>query len=274
MRPIEGMSVLVTGGGSGIGEGIARYMAGNGAMVTVSGRRADRIEAVASTLGGRGRAVAGDVTVADDRSRMIDTAVEHGGRLDVLVNNAGNMYRGPLAGLDEQQLIAVFHSNVIAGMMLAQSALPHLRATSGAIVFIGSTHSQRAFPGASPYAATKGALETLTGVLAAELGPTGVRVSCVRPGGVFTELNQRAGLFADDAAALARLEALAPAHALGRLGTVEEIAEAVDYVARAEWVTGNVLTVDGGLGLGVTNEARPPHVDDDTNHGDSERGPG
>ena len=80
----------------------------------------------------------------------------------------------------------------------------------------------------------------------------GVRVSCVRPGGVFTEINQRAGLF-DDATALARLESLAPAHALGRLGTVEEIAEAVEYLARAEWTTGNVLTVDGGLGLGVTN---------------------
>jgi 3-oxoacyl-[acyl-carrier protein] reductase len=89
-------------------------------------------------------------------------------------------------------------------------------------------------------------------VLGAELGPLGVRVGCVRPGGVFTEINQRAGLF-DDGTALARLEALAPAHALGRLGTVAEVAEAVEYLARAEWATGNVLTVDGGLGLGVTN---------------------
>jgi NAD(P)-dependent dehydrogenase (short-subunit alcohol dehydrogenase family) len=113
-------------------------------------------------------------------------------------------------------------------------------------------HSQRAFPGAAPYAATKGAVETLTGVLAAELGPQGVRVSCIRPGGVFTELNQRAGLFDDDTARQ-RLEGLAPAHALGRLGTVAEIAEGVEYLARAEWTTGNVLTVDGGLGLGVTN---------------------
>jgi 3-oxoacyl-[acyl-carrier protein] reductase len=77
-------------------------------------------------------------------------------------------------------------------------------------------------------------------------------VSCVRPGGVFTEINQRAGL-ADDAEAKARLDGLAPAHALGRLGTVTEVAEAVEYLARAEWVTGNVLTIDGGLGLGVTN---------------------
>ncbi|WP_395155226.1 SDR family NAD(P)-dependent oxidoreductase [Ilumatobacter sp.] len=253
MRPISKMSVLVTGGGSGIGEGIARHFCAAGARVTISGRRADKVDHVATSLGDNCRAVVGDITIAADRLAMTAAAVEHGnGRLDVLVNNAGNMYRGPLAELDEQKLMDVFHSNVIGAMMLSQAALQHLVDSSGAIVFMGSVHSQRAFPGASPYAATKGALETLTGVLAAELGPQGVRVSCVRPGGVFTEINQRAGLFDDDTARQ-RLESLAPAHALGRLGTVEEIAEAVEYLARAQWATGNVLTIDGGLGLGVTN---------------------
>jgi NAD(P)-dependent dehydrogenase (short-subunit alcohol dehydrogenase family) len=170
----------------------------------------------------------------------------------VLVNNAGNMYRGPLEELEADSLHAVFDSNVIGPMLLTQAALAPLRASRGAVIFIGSVHSQRAFPGASPYAATKGAVETLTGVLAAELGPDQVRVSCVRPGGVFTEINQRAGLF-DDATARARLEQLAPAHALGRIGTPAEIAEAVEYLACAEWTTGSILTVDGGLGLGVTN---------------------
>lgn len=247
------MSVLVTGGGSGIGEGIARHLCAAGARVTVSGRRPDKVEAVADSIGPNCHAVVGDVTVDADRRAMVATAVEHGGgRLDALVNNAGNMYRGPLAELREDELLAVFHGNVVGGMMLAQAALPHVVETKGAIVFLGSVHSQRAFPGASPYAATKGAVETLTGVLAAELGPLGVRVNCIRPGGVFTEINQRAGLF-DDETALARLQGLAPAHALGRLGTVEEIAEAVDYAIRAEWTTGAILTVDGGLSLGVTN---------------------
>jgi 3-oxoacyl-[acyl-carrier protein] reductase len=253
MRPVEGMSVLVTGGGSGIGEGIARHFCAAGAKVTISGRRAAKIDDVASSIGDRCRAVVGDVTLADDRVAMVRAAVEHGdGRLDVVVNNAGNMYRGPIDELDESAVLAVFHSNVVAPMMLTQAALEHLRASRGAVIFLGSVHSQRAFPGASPYAATKGAVETLTGVLAAELGPQGVRVSCIRPGAVFTEINQRAGLF-DDATALARLEGLAPAHALGRLGTAAEIAEGVEYLARSEWTTGNVLTVDGGLGLGVTN---------------------
>jgi len=244
--------VLVTGGGSGIGEGIARHFCSLGALVTISGRRADKVQAVAASIGHACRAVVGDMTVAADRQAMADAASEHGGGIDVLVNNAGNMYRGPLAELDEAQLLDVFHSNVVAGMMLTQTCLTALTAADGAVIFIGSVHSQRAFPGASPYAATKGAVETLTGVLAAELGPQQVRVSCVRPGGVFTEINQRAG-FLDEASARARLDGLAPAHALGRLGTVTEVAEAVEYLARAEWVTGNVLTVDGGLGLGVTN---------------------
>jgi len=252
MRELAGLSALVTGGGSGIGEGIARLLCAGGARVTVSGRRRDRIDAVARSIGDGCRPIAGDVTVAADRQAMVAAAIEHGGGLDALINNAGNMYRGPLAELREDELLAVFHTNVIGGMMLAQVALAHLEASQGAVVFIGSVHSQRAFPGASPYAATKGAVETLTGVLAAELGPRGVRVSCVRPGGVFTEINQRAGLF-DDATARARLDGLGPAHALGRIGTVTEVAEAVEYLVRAEWTTGAVLTVDGGLSLGVTN---------------------
>lgn len=252
MRPIKEMSVLVTGGGSGIGEGIARHFCKAGARVTITGRRADKIAAVAESIGNACQAIAGDVTVATDRAAMVTAAAEHGGGIDLLVNNAANMYRGPLAELDEQSLIDVFHSNVVGAMMLTQQALPQLVTAKGCVVFMGSVHSQRAFPGASPYAATKGAVETLTGVLAAELGPQGVRVSCVRPGAVFTEINQRAGLFDDDTAR-ERLESLGPAHALGRIGTVGEIAEAVEYLAGAEWTTGSVMTIDGGLGLGVTN---------------------
>ncbi|QNG55727.1 SDR family oxidoreductase [Pseudonocardia petroleophila] len=244
------MSVLVTGGGSGIGEAVVHRLAAAGARVTLSGRRAGKVAAVADAAGARG--VVGDVTAAADRAAMVAAAVEHGGGIDAVVHAAGNMYRGPLEELTDQGLHDVFASNTIGPMLLTGLALPHLRERRGAVVFFGSVHTQRAFPGASPYAATKGALETLTGVLAAELGPQGVRVSCVRPGGVLTEINQRAGVF-DDATAAARMESLGPAHALGRPGTVDEVAEAVEYLLAAEWATGAVLTIDGGLGLGVTN---------------------
>lgn len=246
------MSVLITGGGSGLGEGTARHFAEQGAMVTIAGRRASKVEAVAAAIGERCQAVAGDVTVAADRTAMVAAAVEHGGKLDVLISNAGNMYRATVPDLDEGQLIELFHTNVIGGMMLCREAHAHLVYSQGCILFVGSVHTQRAFPNASPYAATKGAVEALTGVLAAELGPDNIRVGCVRPGAVLTEINVRAGLTSAEEQA-ERLNGLAPMHALGRIGTTREIAEAFEYLACAEWTTGNVLTVDGGLGLGVTN---------------------
>ena len=254
MRSVEGMSVLITGGGSGIGAGTAEHFVRAGASVTITGRRATKVDAVAERLGERCLAVAGDVTRATDRGHMVKAAVGHGGgRLDVLISNAGNMYRGPIDTLEEDRLLELFHTNVVAGMMLCGLAVPYLRRTQGCILFVGSVHTKRSFPGVAPYAATKGAIETLTGVLAAELGPQGIRVGCVRPGAVLTEINQRAGLF-DDAQAAARLGAMAGAHALGRIGTAGEIAEAFEYLARAEWTTGEVLVVDGGLGLGVTHD--------------------
>jgi 3-oxoacyl-[acyl-carrier protein] reductase len=251
-RSLRDMSVLVTGGGSGLGAAVVQRFATAGARVTLSGRRAGRVAAVAAAAGANAQGVVGDVTSAADRAAMVDAAVAHGGGLEVVVHAAGNMYRGPVEELTDEQLHEVFASNTIGPMLLTGLALPHLRERSGAVIFFGSVHTQRAFPGASPYAATKGALEALTGVLAAELGPQGVRVSCVRPGGVLTEINQRAGLM-DDATAAARMASLGPAHALGRPGTADEVAEAVEYLATAEWATGNVLTIDGGLGLGVTH---------------------
>lgn len=251
MRSLEGASVLITGGGSGIGAGAAGYFAAHGSRVTICGRRPEKIRAVAAEIGDACRAVVADVTNVADHERLVGEAVEHGGGLDLLVNNAGNMLRGPLTELEEQPLIDVFRSNVIGPMLLTGRAVAELSKRQGAVIFIGSVHTRRAFPGASPYAATKGAIEVLTKVLAAELGPQGIRVNCVIPGAVFTEINQRAGLM-DDSAARARLDDMADMHALGRIGTEEEIAEAIAHLACAEWTTGAVLDVDGGLGLGLT----------------------
>ncbi|RTL67601.1 MAG: SDR family oxidoreductase [Pseudonocardiaceae bacterium] len=253
MKQVAGTSVLVTGGGSGIGEGVARLFAARGARVTISGRREDKIRKVADDIGEACAIVAGDVTVPADRERMLAAAIEHGGGLDTLVNAAGNMYRGKIDELDEQQMLDLYHANVVGPVQLTGLAMPALRERSGSVVVFGSVHTQRAFPGASPYAATKGALEALTGVLAAELGPQGVRINCIRPGGVYTEINERAGLGTPEQAQ-ERLKGLASAHAIGRIGTTEEVAEAVVYLAEAEWATGSILTIDGGLSLGVTND--------------------
>jgi len=246
------MSVLITGGGSGIGEGAARHFVAKGAMVTIAGRREDPLRVVAADLRDRCRVVVGDVTSDSDRLAMVAAAVEHGGGLDALISNAGNMYRSDVADFDEDRLLDIFNTNVVGGMMLCKAAHQHLASSQGCIVFVGSVHTQRAFPNASPYAATKGALEALTGVLAAELGRDNIRVSCVRPGAILTEINVRAGLTTAEQQA-ERLDSMGSMHALGRIGTVEETAEAFEYLVRAEWSTGNVLTIDGGLGLGVTD---------------------
>jgi NAD(P)-dependent dehydrogenase (short-subunit alcohol dehydrogenase family) len=252
MREIKNMSVLITGGGSGLGAGSARLFAEGGAKVTITGRRRDKLDEVAASIGPACRVVVGDVTVEKDRQAMLHAALEHGGKLDALVNNAANMYRQPVDGYNEDFLKDAFNTNVVSGMMLSSIAVPHLEKTQGAIVFIGSTHTRRAFPGASPYATTKAAVEGLTRVMAAELGPRQIRVGCILPGAVSTELNLRAGIFKPEDAE-ARYKAVAGLHALGRIGTDREIAEAIEFLVRAEWVTGVGLEVDGGIGLGVSS---------------------
>ena len=252
MNSVEGKSILITGGGSGIGLDAARYFADRGAKVTVCGRRAEKISAAQNLIGEACAGVVADVTNAEDGVRLIDAAVTHGCGLDALVSSAGNMYRGLITEVEENELVDIFHSNVIGGMMLTGLATPHLEITSGSVIFIGSVHNRRAFPGASPYAATKAALEGLTRVLAAELGSKSIRVNCIVPGAVFTEINQRAGLF-DDKDALTRLNSMSCLHALGRIGKTSEIAQAMDYLISAEWTTGAILDVDGGLGLGLTS---------------------
>ncbi|WP_299194008.1 SDR family oxidoreductase [uncultured Erythrobacter sp.] len=250
MREIAGQGVLITGGGSGLGETTARYLTERGAKVTITGRRADRIAEQAAEIGCHG--VAGDVTISADRKAMIEAATDHaGGRLDCLFNNAGNMVRGPVEELDEQELLGIFHANVVGAMMLTGLAAAHLAATRGLVLFVGSVHTKRAFPGASPYAATKAAVETLAKVYAAELGDRGIRVNCIIPGSVLTEINVRAGLVSEEEAAR-RHATLNTIQTIDRLGQGEDIAQAVGYFMESDFTTGASLTVDGGMGLGVT----------------------
>jgi len=254
MQEIKGYSVLITGGGSGLGAGLAHYMAERGAKVTITGRRPEKLDKVAGEVGPNCATCVGDVGKAEDRARMIDTAVAHGGGLQGLANVAGNMLRGPITDLDPEAILDLMNTNVVAGMALTGLATPHLEKDGGAVLFIGSVHTRRAFPGASPYAATKGAVETLSQVLAAELGPKGIRVNCLLPGAVPTEINVRAGIAGSEDENLARLNSMTAEHPLGRIGTPTEIAEAADYLLRAMWTTGTSIVVDGGLALGVTNK--------------------
>lgn len=251
MRTLQDHSILVTGGGTGIGAGCAAYFAARGARVTISGRREHRLREVAEAIGPACRPVVGDVTQTADRQAMVDAAIAHGGgRLDALVNNAGITHHGGLPEQDEASLMRLLHCNVAAPLMLSQLALPALEASRGSIVFIGSVHTRLALAGRLAYAASKGAVQNMSRVLAAELGPRGVRVNCVIPGAVATEINA-AVTGQDPQQAKAFFYKLAPMHPIGRIGEPDDIAQAMEYLMLAPWTTGAVVDVDGGMGLGA-----------------------
>ncbi len=254
MQSIEDYSCLVTGGGSGIGLGIASHLAKNGAKVTITGRRRENLERACKSIGKNCSFIVGDVTSENDRKAMVHGAVQHGKGLHGLVNAAGNMLRGSISDLDPADILDLLNTNVVAGMRLTGLCVLHLQKSGGGVLFVGSIHTRRSFPGASPYAASKGAVEVLTKVLAAELGPLGIRVNCVIPGAVPTEINIRAGLAVSEEENIERLTSMIPEHPLGRIGTPQEIAEASEYLLRAEWTTGASIVVDGGLSLGVSNK--------------------
>ena len=253
MIHLKNTSILITGGGSGIGKGTAIHLAEKGAKIVICGRREEKLKKVKKKIGSACSYIQADITKQKDRKRAVSFAVKHGNGLDALVNNAANMYRAPLDKLEEEKLIEIFQSNVISSMMLSSLCLPHLQKSKGAIVFLSSVHTRRSFSGASPYAASKGAIETLTRVLASELGPSGVRVNCVVPGAVPSEINQRAGLF-NEKETKKRLNDLISEHRLGRIGKSQEIGEAIEYLITAQWTTGAILDVDGGLGLGAIKD--------------------
>ncbi|MFF9458586.1 SDR family NAD(P)-dependent oxidoreductase [Streptomyces flaveolus] len=180
---------------------------------------------------------------------MVDAAIERWGHLDALVNNAGATRMMPLAETTAAGISALFELNVTAPSLLARAALPHLRLRRGTIVNVSSTYGHRPLPGAAHYAASKAALEQLTRTWARELAADGIRVNAVAPGPTESEALAAAGLPASAVEQVKREEA--GRIPLGRRGEPQEIAAWILRLAEptATWLTGQVLTVDGGLEL-------------------------
>ncbi len=188
---IDGAVCIVTGASSGIGAATARLLSGRGARVVLAARRAERLQALAAELPGS-LALATDVTVPGQIERLVSRTVERYGRVDVLVNNAGQGLHVPLEELDPVDLRAVFELNVIAPLVGMQAVLPVMRAAAGgAIVNVSSATSLRVFPGLGGYAATKAALNMLSQVARVEMAGAGVTVSVVYPSVTATEFHQR-----------------------------------------------------------------------------------
>jgi meso-butanediol dehydrogenase/(S,S)-butanediol dehydrogenase/diacetyl reductase len=234
--------VLVTGGGSGIGQAVARAFLDNGAKVAVVGRRKERLDETLAAAGDRGLAVAADIADPAEAARVVDDVVAHFGRLDVFVNNAATYVAKPFTELTADEWAALQRTNVDAFFHLAQRALPELERTGGNVVAVGSVSGLRGDWGQSGYNATKAAVMNLVQSLALDYGPKGVRLNAVAP--AFTVTDATAGAAEIPAVRDAAVNRVA----LGRLGQPDDIAPAVLFLASddARYVTGAFLAVDGG----------------------------
>ncbi|MDQ7250465.1 SDR family NAD(P)-dependent oxidoreductase [Dongia sedimenti] len=240
--------VIVTGGSSGIGLAAATSFAAAGAKVLITGRRVAPLEA--ATQGTNAMALVADVAIAKDAQRTIQAAVDAWGRLDVLVNNAGAGALLPLADATVDRIADIFAVNVIGPSLLSAAALPHLAATKGTIINVSSTYGHRPVAGLSHYAASKAALEQLTRCWALELAAMDIRVNGVAAGPTETgALTGMMGLSADRAEAVKSDER--NRIPLKRRGEPLDVARWILSLAdpAAAWVTGQVIAVDGGLGL-------------------------
>jgi 3-oxoacyl-[acyl-carrier protein] reductase len=245
---LNGKVAVVTGASKGIGAGIAKEFAAEGASVIVnyasSKQDADRVVDEISKRGGKAVAVQGSVTKKDDVERLFAEAEKAFGKIDIVVNNAGVYEFVPLEEVTEQQFHRMFDTNVLGMLLATQEALKHFNADGGSIVNIGSLASSLTPPTAVVYNATKGAVDAITRTLAKELGPRKIRVNSINPGMVITEGVVTGGFHESDMRNM--FESMTP---LGRVGETDDIAPAAVFFASddSKWVTGETLRIAGGL---------------------------
>jgi len=251
MGAFDGLACIVTGGGSGIGLATARHLAARGADVAALDLRPG---------GGHEGVVAVEADVTDQASvdAAVGTVTERFGGIDILVNNAGIGAAGTVEENPDDEWRSVFDVNVLGMVRMARAALPHLRRSKApAVVNTCSIAAVTGLPERACYSASKGAVLSLTLAMAADLLDDGVRVNCVCPGTIDTPwVGRLLEAAPDPVAERAALEARQP---MGRLGTAEEVADAIAWLAApaSGFVTGIALAVDGGLGgLRVPSQSR------------------
>jgi meso-butanediol dehydrogenase/(S,S)-butanediol dehydrogenase/diacetyl reductase len=249
MGVLDDTVAIVTGGSSGIGEAITRRFAGEGATVAFCGRdraRGESLEAELREAGGRVDFDVCDVGSAEAAAWVNGVAERHG-RIDIVVNNAGIAFAGPVETLALADWEAMLRVNVTGMLLVSQAAIPHLRAAGGgSIINLGSTASYIGLRGAVGYAVTKSAALGLAKGMALELAPDGIRVNALCPGTTMTPAHTK--WLSDQPDAEAVHEALVAGHPIGRVSTAEEQANAALFLAssQASFITGHGLLVDGG----------------------------
>ena len=236
-------TAIVTGASGGLGKAIAEAFVGNRYNVVISGTNAERLAATLAEIGAPDHtfAVVADVTRPDDRRKIVEAAIDHFGRVDVLVNNAGVFQPRPFLDVDEAHLDRFLDINLKGTFFLTQEVIPHFRkAGGGSVVNVGTVlvdHAIGGVPATAPIS-SKGAIHALTGQLAAEFGPENIRFNTIAPGIIRSPMHKRNGIEDDDS--------LGGLHLLSRIGEPSEIANAALMLAESDFITGTVVNVDGG----------------------------
>src|SRR4051812_8395051 len=247
MSKLQGKVAVVTGASKGIGAGIAKALGAAGASVVVNYASdksgAEKAVADIKAKGGKAIAVQGDVSKTDDVERLFGETKKAFGKLDVLVNNAGVYKFAPIDQAEEADYRRHFDINVWGIIQATREALPLFGPEGGSIINISSVVSRMGIPGSAIYAGTKGAVDTITQVLASELGPRKIRVNSINPGMVESEGTHTAGFIGSDFQKT--IEAQAP---LGRIGQPEDVAKVAVFLASddSSWLTGERISASGG----------------------------
>ena len=248
MAKLANKIAVVTGASKGIGAGIAKALAAQGATVVVnystSKEGADRVVAEIEKSGGKAVAIGGNVAKAAEIDALFAETAKQFGRVDVLVNNAGIYAFSPLETITEESIDSIFGVNVKGLLLATKAAVALFPPEGGSVINISSVVSEMTPPASAVYTGTKGAVDAITRTFAKELGPKKIRVNAVNPGLTLTEGLQTAGMAGSDMET-----AMVAQTPLGRLGTPEDIADVVAFLASddARWVTGALLQAGGGL---------------------------
>ena len=249
---LAGQAALVTGASSGIGRAAALRLAGAGAALALVGRNREALERTREAALAQGVAahvITADLAEPQACEQVVECAVQACGRLDVLVNAAGVIAGGTIETTTPKQWRRMMQVTLDSVFLLTRAAVPHLRATRGRVVNVSSVTGLRSFPGVLAYCVAKAGVDQLTRCAALELAEAGIRVNAVNPGVVVTELHRRGGMSEQEYRAF--LERSKQTHPLGRVGTPEEVAAAILFLASrdSDWITGETLSVDGGRHL-------------------------
>jgi 3-oxoacyl-[acyl-carrier protein] reductase len=245
MSSLQGTTAVVTGGSQGIGAGIVRKLAEQGAAVLFNYNSnkepAEKLVEELEANGSRAITVKADVTDGDELDAMFETAARHFGKIDTLVNNAGIFKFSPIEDLTHEHLLELYGTNVFAPIFAIKAALKIFN-DGGSIINIGSIAATLAPPNAIGYSSSKNALHGVTKVLSKELAPRSITVNQINPGSIRTEGTKEAGV--DEEVEKGLIETIP----LGRIGFPEDVAGLVAFLASSEakWITGEIIKVSGG----------------------------